>query len=50
MKLSMTLNYAGGFAESAKQAVELEKVGLDVVWVAEAYSSTLREMKAVGVR
>ena len=38
MKLSMTLNYAGGFAESAKQAVELEKVGLDVVWVAEAYS------------
>ena len=38
MKLSMTLNYAGGFAESARQAVELEKVGLDVVWVAEAYS------------
>src|ERR1700684_1240685 len=38
MKLSMTLNYAGGFAESAKQAVDLEKVGLDVVWVAEAYS------------
>ena len=38
VKLSMTLNYAGGFAESAKQAVELEKVGLDVVWVAEAYS------------
>ena len=38
MKLSMTLSYAGGFAESARQAVELEKVGLDVVWVAEAYS------------
>ena len=38
MKLSMTLNYAGGFEESAKQAVALEKVGLDVVWVAEAYS------------
>ncbi len=38
VKLSMTLNYAGGFAESAQQAVELEKVGLDVVWVAEAYS------------
>ena len=36
MKLSMTLNYAGGFEESAKQAVALEKVGLDVVWVAEA--------------
>ena len=38
MKLSMTLNYAGGYAESAKQAAALEKVGLDVVWVAEAYS------------
>ncbi len=38
MKLSMTLNYAGGYAESARQAAELEKVGLDVVWVAEAYS------------
>src|ERR1700733_9450495 len=38
VKLSMTLNYAGGFAESAQQAVELEKVGLDVVWVRRAYS------------
>jgi len=38
VKLSMTLSYAGGFAESARQAAELEKVGLDVVWVAEAYS------------
>ncbi len=38
MKLSMTLNYAGGHAESAAQAAELEKAGLDVVWVAEAYS------------
>ncbi|HEY3842947.1 MAG TPA: LLM class F420-dependent oxidoreductase [Acidimicrobiales bacterium] len=37
MKLSMPLSYAGGFAESARQAAELEKVGLDVVWVAEAY-------------
>jgi F420-dependent oxidoreductase-like protein len=37
VKLSMQLNYAGGFAESARQAAELEKVGLDVVWVAEAY-------------
>jgi F420-dependent oxidoreductase-like protein len=38
MKLSMTLNYAGGFEESARQAVALEQVGLDAVWVAEAYS------------
>ncbi len=37
MKLSMPLSYAGGFAESARQTAELEKVGLDVVWVAEAY-------------
>jgi F420-dependent oxidoreductase-like protein len=37
VKLSMQLNYAGGFAESARQTAELEKVGLDVVWVAEAY-------------
>ncbi len=38
MKLSMTINYAGGHEESARQAAALEKVGLDVVWVAEAYS------------
>jgi F420-dependent oxidoreductase-like protein len=38
MKLSMTLGYAGGFESSARQAAELEKVGLDLVWVAEAYS------------
>src|ERR1700683_4369361 len=37
VKLSMPLSYAGGFAESAREAAELEKVGLDVVWVAEAY-------------
>jgi F420-dependent oxidoreductase-like protein len=37
VKLSMPLSYAGGFAESARQTSELEKVGLDVVWVAEAY-------------
>ena len=37
MKLSMPLNYAGDFAESARQVVELEAAGLDVVWVAEAY-------------
>jgi F420-dependent oxidoreductase-like protein len=37
VQLSMPLSYAGGFAESARQAAELEKVGLDGVWVAEAY-------------
>src|SRR5580693_2326643 len=34
----MTLNYAGSPADSARQAIDLEKAGLDVVWVAEAYS------------
>ena len=38
MKLSMMINYAGGFKESAQRVVELEKAGLDQVWVAEAYS------------
>ena len=37
MKVSMPLSYAGGFKESAQQAVALEKAGLDMVWVAEAY-------------
>jgi F420-dependent oxidoreductase-like protein len=38
MKLSMSLSYAGGFKEAAKQVVDLEKAGLDIVWVAEAYT------------
>ncbi len=37
MRLAMPLNYAGGFEASARQVVELEKAGLDLVWVAEAY-------------
>ena len=39
MKLSMMLNYAGGFHAAVDKVVELEKAGLDVVWVAEAYSA-----------
>jgi len=38
MKLSMSINYSGGFKEAAQRVVELEKAGLDVVWIAEAYS------------
>ena len=38
MKLSMMLSYAGGFKESVDRLVELEKAGLDMVWVPEAYS------------
>jgi F420-dependent oxidoreductase-like protein len=38
MRLSMALGYAGGFKEAADQVRDLEKAGLDMVWVAEAYS------------
>jgi F420-dependent oxidoreductase-like protein len=38
MKLSMAINYSGGFKEAAHRVVDLEKAGLDVVWIAEAYS------------
>jgi F420-dependent oxidoreductase-like protein len=38
MKLSMMINYAGGFKEAVQRVVELEMAGLDQVWVAEAYS------------
>ena len=34
----MTIDYGGGFKEAAQRVVELEKAGLDQVWVAEAYS------------
>ena len=33
----MQLQYAGGFKESAATVGRLEKAGLDIVWVAEAY-------------
>lgn len=33
----MQLDYSGGFVESAETVASYEKVGLDVVWVAEAY-------------
>src|SRR5262245_10534936 len=37
MQLSTQVSYAGGFKESAQQVAELERAGLDLVWVAEAY-------------
>ena len=37
MKISTVLSYAGGFRRAAADVVELEKAGLDLVWVAEAY-------------
>ena len=38
MKLGTTINYAGDFAAAVDRVVEMEKAGLDVAWVAEAYS------------
>ena len=38
MKLSMTLDYAEDHAKAARPVVDLERAGLDIVWVAEAYS------------
>lgn len=38
MKLSMMINYSGDFHADVERVVELEKAGLDVVWVPEAYS------------
>lgn len=38
MKLSMMINYAGGFHEAVQRVVDLESAGLDQVWIAEAYS------------
>jgi F420-dependent oxidoreductase-like protein len=37
MKIATMLSYAGGFKESARRVAEMEKAGLDLVWVAEAY-------------
>jgi F420-dependent oxidoreductase-like protein len=34
----MALSYSGGFKESAQKIADLEKAGLDIVWVAEAYT------------
>ncbi|MGA0840113.1 MAG: LLM class F420-dependent oxidoreductase [Pseudomonadales bacterium] len=38
MRISMLLSYAGGFKEAVKEVQLLEKAGLDMVWVPEAYS------------
>ncbi|KAA0098602.1 LLM class F420-dependent oxidoreductase [Mycolicibacterium sp. P1-18] len=38
MRTGIFMSYASGFREAANQVVELEKVGVDVALVAEAYS------------
>ncbi|MGI6875116.1 LLM class F420-dependent oxidoreductase [Amycolatopsis sp. 3B14] len=38
MRIGTQISYSGGFAESVRDVVELEKAGLDVVTIPEAYS------------
>ena len=38
MRIGTAISYAGGFADSVADVVELEKAGLDIVFVPEAYS------------
>ncbi|MBO0865615.1 MAG: LLM class F420-dependent oxidoreductase, partial [Mycobacterium sp.] len=38
MRIGVVLDYSGGFREAADRVVDLEKVGIDVAVVAEAYS------------
>src|SRR6202522_1907829 len=38
MRIGMSLNYAGGFAETVTELADYEKAGLDIVFVPEAYS------------
>jgi F420-dependent oxidoreductase-like protein len=37
VKISTILGYAGGFKAAVAEVAEMEKAGLDLVWVAEAY-------------
>src|SRR5258708_24854556 len=38
MRVGMSLNYAGGFAETVTELADYEKAGLGIVFVPEAYS------------
>jgi len=38
MRVGMMLNYAGGFSETVEELTDFERAGLDIVFVAEAYS------------
>src|SRR5690606_20957256 len=38
MRIGMGLNYSGGFAETAAEVADLERAGLDIAFVPEAYS------------
>src|SRR5690606_41794870 len=38
MRIGMALSYSGGFKETVEELSDYEKAGLDIVYVAEAYS------------
>lgn len=38
MKIGLAINYAGGFKDVAAEVADLERAGLDIVFVPEAYS------------
>ncbi len=38
MRIGLSINYAGGFKEIAAEVADLERAGLDIVFVPEAYS------------
>ena len=38
MRIGMALSYSGGFKETVEELADYEKAGLDIVYVAEAYS------------
>jgi F420-dependent oxidoreductase-like protein len=38
MRIGMSLNYAGGFAETVAELADFERAGLEIVFVPEAYS------------
>lgn len=38
MKIGLSINYAGGFKDVAAEVADLERAGLDIVFVPEAYS------------
>jgi F420-dependent oxidoreductase-like protein len=37
MKITTNMSYSGGFKQAVREVAEMEKAGLDLVWVAEAY-------------
>ena len=50
MKLGTTLNRGVDFNTEAARIVELERAGLDAVWVAESYSTMRSARSAISPR